>query len=84
MNLKARIIEKDTLEQMFNIRKDFNTGSMAGKKEIKVKKEMNSKYVCPICGEVYYSDFPYLVGYCLNDNAEMKRQEAEKPCCKQG
>lgn len=31
MNLKARIIEKDSLEQMFNIRKDFNTGSRAGK-----------------------------------------------------
>lgn len=31
MQIKARIIEKDSLEQMFNIRKDFNTGFRAGK-----------------------------------------------------
>jgi hypothetical protein len=31
MKLKARIIEKDTLEQMYNIRYNFHTGSQAGK-----------------------------------------------------
>jgi len=31
MKIKARIIEKDSLEQMFNIRKDFNSGWKKGK-----------------------------------------------------
>jgi hypothetical protein len=31
MKIKARIIEKDSLEQMYNIRYDFHAGSRAGK-----------------------------------------------------
>jgi len=31
MKIKARIIEKDSLEQMYNIRYDFHTGSKKGK-----------------------------------------------------
>ena len=31
MELKARIIKKDSLEQMYNIRYDFNKGHKAGK-----------------------------------------------------
>lgn len=31
MQIKAKIIEKDSLEQMYNIRYDFHNGSRAGK-----------------------------------------------------
>jgi len=31
MKLKARIIKKESLEQMYNIRYDFHSGSKAGK-----------------------------------------------------
>lgn len=39
---------------------------------------MVSEYVCPVCGEVYQSNFPFKVCYCLNDGTEIKGKPISK------